>query len=327
MKLNKSTSFALVQVLNGITQASLVASQPNAPDVRSVQRALQRLVELGLITKKGSTNNPYYACSYEDILQADVPSKLFDNEKRPNSQYRFQLIEWLDSLSSAELDRLFAFDLEPSIPDAKITAKELEHLTIEFSWKSSALEGNTYTLLDTQLLLMEGVRAKNRTEFETQMILNHKDAIAFIMTNLDLFKGEIIYSTLEELHKTIGKNLGIEPGIRKKIVGISASNYTPLSNPHQLREQADKILSIINKSTQPYGKALLALALTPYLQMFEDGNKRTGRILANALLLASVGRGFSLLKTDARPLATAYLSFYEFSSLRSLDAILKTELK
>ena len=126
---------------------------------------------------------------------------------------------------------------------------------------------------------------------------------------------------MEELHKNIGKNLGIEPGIRKRIVGITASNYTPPSNPHQLKEQAEKILSITNKTTQPYSKALLALALIPYLQAYEDGNKRTGRMLANALLLALVGRGFSLRKTDARSLATAYLSFYEISSLQSLDSI------
>lgn len=57
MKLNKGTSFALIHVLNGLMQASQIAAQPNAPDVRSVQRALQRLVELGLVTKQGSNNN------------------------------------------------------------------------------------------------------------------------------------------------------------------------------------------------------------------------------------------------------------------------------
>lgn len=325
MKLNKSTSFVLIHVQNGHTQASQIASQPDAPDVRSIQRALQRLVELGLVKKQGSTNNPKYNCVYENILQTDVPAKLFDNDQRPDSHYRFQFIDWLDSLSGNELDALFPYEI--GVADTNISAKELEHLTVELSWKSSALEGNTYTLLDTQLLLTEGVRAKNRTEFETQMILNHKDAIAFIMTNLGLFRGSVSFATLEELHKIICKNLGIESGVRKKLVGITASNYKLLFGPHQLREQADKILGIISKATQPYSRALLAMSLVPYLQTFEDGNKRTGRMLANALLLASVGRGFSLRKTDARSLAIAYLSFYEFSSLKSLDAILKAELK
>jgi len=207
-----------------------------------------------------------------------------------------------------------------------MTPKELEHLTIELSWKSSALEGNTYTLLDTQLLIMEGIKAKNRTEFETQMILNHKNAIAFIVENKELFNRNIKFSTIEELHRIISSNLGIENGIRKRLVRITASNYEPLSNPHQLREKADDILEIINKSENPFMKSLLALSLLPYLQAFEDGNKRTGRMLANAILISSVGKGFSLRKTDTRKLALAYLSFYEFNSINSLSKILQTEL-
>ena len=207
-----------------------------------------------------------------------------------------------------------------------MTPKELEYLTIELSWKSSSLEGNTYTLLDTQLLLTEGIKAKNRTEFETQMILNHKDAISFIAENSELFRSSIDFRTVEELHRIIGRNLGIESGIRKKIVRISASNYEPLSDPQQLREAADTVLSVISRATNPFVRGLLALTLIPYLQIFEDGNKRTGRMLANALLITSIGKGFSLRKTEARELALAYLSFYEFNSVKKLSKILDNEL-
>ena len=207
-----------------------------------------------------------------------------------------------------------------------MSAKELEHLTVELSWKSSALEGNTYTLLDTQLLVVEGVKAKNKTEFETQMIMNHKNAIAFITQNKELFNEELAFSTVEELHKIIAHNLGIEKGVRKKLVRITASNYTPLTSPHQLREYADKVLGIISRAQTPFARALLALALIPYLQTFEDGNKRTGRMLANALLISSIGRGFSLRKVTPKQLALAYLSFYEFNSMVGISKILKAEL-
>ncbi len=70
----------------------------------------------------------------------------------------------------------------------------------------------------------------------------------------------------------------------------------------------------------------LALALIPYLQTFEDGNKRTGRMLANGILIHSISRGFSLRKLTARQLALAYLSFYEFSSLKALSDLLAAEL-
>jgi len=142
-----------------------------------------------------------------------------------------------------------------------------------------------------------------------------------------LFSNDIKFRTIEELHKIIGNNLGIGSGVRKQLVRITASNYEPPSNPRQLRENADNVLEIINKTPNPYIKALLALALVPYLQVFEDGNKRTGRMLANAILINFVNRGFSLRKTDGRRLAIAYLAFYEFNSINALSKILQTELK
>ena len=324
MTLNKITSYVLLHILNGKTTVSAIGEQLPDVTIRSIQRALVRLHEMGIVEKEGS-NHPTYAINYTSVLKQTIADKLLENDGRPISNFNHRLITWLDSLTQQKLDELFGDDtIQES--DTQMSAKELEHLTIELSWKSSALEGNTYTLLDTQLLLAEGIKAKNRTEFETQMILNHKNAIAFIVQNGDLFRSNLVFSSVEELHRIIGYNLGIERGIRKKLVKITTSNYEPLANPHQLREYSDRMLGIINRAANPFAKALLALALLPYLQAFEDGNKRTGRMLANALLIHSIGRGFSLRKTDARSLALGYLAFYEFNSLRSLSKILKNEL-
>lgn len=328
MKLNKSCSYSLIHILNGHSTAQSISEQSNAPEIRSIQRALQRLHELELITKHGAHNNPNYSANFRNVLRAIIDEKLFDNEMRADSQFRFSFIDWLYGLTANELDDLFATNvLDSSKIGSTISPKDLEYLTVELSWKSSALEGNTYTLLDTQLLLTEGVTAKNRTQFETQMILNHKDAVTFIIENRNLFTNKLIFSTIEELHRIISKNLGIDMGVRKKLVRISASNYIPLAGPQQLREQMDRILEIISRAKFPYTRALLALALMPYLQLFEDGNKRTGRMLANALLISSVGRGFSLRKVEARQLALAYLSFYEYSSIAALNMILEIELE
>jgi len=328
MNLNKNTSYVLIHVLNGSNTASQISSLMQYVDVRSIQRALSRLTELELLTKIG-TNSPKYTVNYNKLLNFNITEKLLLDEARPTSLFNHELLNWLIRTSSDDLELLldkFINGRTAKVHSKVMTPKELEHLTIELSWKSSALEGNTYTLLDTQLLIMEGIKAKNRTEFETQMILNHKNAIAFIVENKELFNRNIKFSTIEELHRIISSNLGIENGIRKRLVRITASNYEPLSNPHQLREKADDILEIINKSENPFMKSLLALSLLPYLQAFEDGNKRTGRMLANAILISSVGKGFSLRKTDTRKLALAYLSFYEFNSINSLSKILQTEL-
>ena len=329
MNLNKNTSYTLIYLLNGNNTAKKISKLMQGIDIRSIQRALQRLTELDLIKRIGN-NNPTYTANYEKLIDFNIIDKLLEDENRPESMFNRDLIDWLFKLPEDKLVSLVrnSFDENNiSIHSDLMSAKELEHLTIELSWKSSALEGNTYTLLDTQLLLLEGIKAKNKTEFETQMILNHKDAIRFIIENKELFSSDIKFRTVEELHKLIGNNLGIATGVRKRIVKISASNYGPLSNPHILRKNADNILEIINKNNDPYIKALLALSLIPYLQTFEDGNKRTGRMLANAILISTVNKGFSLRKTDARSLAIAYLAFYEFNSLFGLSKILQTELK
>jgi Fic family protein len=328
MNLNKNTSYVLIHILNSNNTASQISSLMPSIDIRSIQRALSRLTELELITRIG-TNNPMYTVNYNKLLDFNIAEKLLLDENRPTSLFNHELLNWLLNASSNELELMFDKFISSNVPEIRprsMTPKELEYLTIELSWKSSALEGNTYTLLDTQLLLMEGIKAKNRTEFETQMIVNHKNAIAFIIENKELFNRKIKFGTIEELHRIISNNLGIESGIRKRLVRITASNYEPLSNPHQLRQKADDLLEIIDKSENPYIRSLLALSLLPYLQLFEDGNKRTGRMLANAILISSVSKGFSLRKTDARKLALAYLAFYEFNSITSLSRILQAEL-
>lgn len=324
MKLNKSASYVLLGLLNGATTAPALSEHLSSIDVRTIQRALVRLTELGLVTRDSRTS-PTYSVNYKALLEASIDDKLLEDEKRPLSLFRHEFLEWLIELPQSELSDLF-HDRQVSSKARTITAKELEYLTIELSWKSSSLEGNTYTLLDTQLLLLEGVKAKNKTEFETQMVLNHKSAIVFIMENPKLFTGVVEFKTVEELHRLIGYNLGIDTGIRKRIVKITASNYEPLTAPQKIREAMNNVLTVISRTDNPFARAIFALALVPYLQAFEDGNKRTGRMLANALLLHTIGQGFSLRKVEPKQLALAYLSFYEFGSVQALAKILQDEL-
>ena len=325
MKLNKSTSFVLIHLLNGAKSAAEITEQMPSVTVRSIQRALVRLTDMRLIRRYGVTD-PRYTLEYENILKHPVSPALLENINRPVSCFNFSLLEWLLKASSQDMLGMFSVGKTISPKRDRITQREFEHLTVELSWKSSALEGNTYTLLDTELLLISGVKAKDKTSFETQMILNHQQALKFIIENRQLFTNKITYTTVEEIHKRLIYNLGIESGIRRRTVKISASNYEPLTNSYKLRECLDSILLIISKQQNPFVKTLFAFSLLPYLQPFEDGNKRTGRLLANAVLLHSVGCGISLRQVDAKQLALAYLSFYEFDSLHALDKILQKEV-
>lgn len=327
MTLNKSDYTILLEVLNGHDTAAKVQANLPTLNLRSVQRSLVRLHTSDLLIRKG-INNPVYGVNYARLLMTDIDAKYLEDDRRPDTKLDFDFFQWLKVSTSDALifDKLIEV---PKIPAhaSVISAKDLEYLTVELSWKSSALEGNTYTLLDTQLLLLEGIKAKNKTDFETQMILNHKQAIGFIMENGELFKANISYKTLEHLHQLLTYNLGITPGIRQRVVRITASNYQPLSNPHQLKELLAGSLDILNNTSNPITRALIALALIPYVQGFEDGNKRLGRLLANAILIQTIGRGFSLRKVEAKELALAYIAFYEFRNMSALAQILNAELK
>lgn len=326
MKLNKTTAHVLVLLLNGAETAAVIAEQLADHDIRSVQRGLTRLTDLHVVRRSGPSNNPTYEIRYEQLLSLAIPDKILEDEDRPASRFNHELIDWLlDHVAADGLDQFTGLAGRQEKSSAP-SLRDLEYLTVELSWKSSALEGNTYTLLDTQLLLLEGVKAPNRTSFETQMVLNHKDAIKFIVEHQELFSGDITFAAVEELHRIISYNLGIQSGIRQRLVRIGASNYTPLASPQQLREKADLVLAVINRAADPGLKSLLALGLIPYLQLFEDGNKRTGRMLANAILISTIGKGFSLRSVSARDLSLAYLAFYEFNSLDRLARILKAEL-
>jgi hypothetical protein len=169
-------------------------------------------------------------------------------------------------------------------PDAK--RKELERFVIELAWKSSAIEGNTYDILETETLLKYGIASKNHTTAETQMIINHKKAFEYITQNAAAF-AHLGMLDIIDLHKILTDQLDVSDGLRKIPVQITGTNYTPPSGELLLREYLERMIDVINQKTHPVEKAIVAGAFVAYLQPFADGNKRTSRLLGNALLIAN----------------------------------------
>ena len=159
----------------------------------------------------------------------------------------------------------------------------LQRLLIDLSWNSSRLEGNTYSLLDTERLLKEGSPAADKSATETQMILNHKEAIEFIVNGGE----EIGFNryTLLNLHAMLANNLLPDPAapgrLRAYSVGIKSSAYTPTGIPQLIEEMFEKILFKAAAINNPHEQALFAMVHIPYLQPFEDINKRVSRLAAN----------------------------------------------
>lgn len=158
-----------------------------------------------------------------------------------------------------------------------------QRLLIDLSYNSSRLEGNTYSKLDTQKLIEQGLTAEGKVQKETVMIMNHKEAIEFLIENAE--KIVLTPFTIRNIHSLLSQDLLANPKacgkIREIEVGISQSAYTPMSNPHQLEEYLSLILRKAGKIEDSFEKSFFLLIHLSYIQAFEDVNKRTARLSCN----------------------------------------------
>jgi len=196
----------------------------------------------------------------------------------------------------------------------------LSRLLIDLSWASSRLEGNTYSRLDTQRLIEFGQVAEGKDAKETQMILNHKEAIEMLVEQSD--EVGISYITLLNLHALLSENLMADPEasgrLRRRPVEIGRSVYTPPAVPQVIEECFNSVARKAARIADPFEQAFFLMVHVPYLQPFEDVNKRVSRLAAN----------IPLIKNDLSPLSfvdvpeTAYilgtLGVYELTRVELL---------
>ncbi len=153
------------------------------------------------------------------------------DEREVQTSFNFDLIRQqlpaVHLFTDEEMEHLNALQAEFRQHVSEMTEneyrKEMERLGIDLSWKSSQIEGNTYSLLETERLL------------EAVMLLNHKDALRFVLDNPDYLQ-QLTVSHIEDIHQLLTKELSVDRGIRHRRVGITGTNYHPLDNEFQIRE-------------------------------------------------------------------------------------------
>lgn len=123
--------------------------------------------------------------------------------------------------------------------------KEMERLGVDLSWKSSQIEGNTYSLLETERLLKDKQTASGKTKEEAIMLLNHKDALDLVLDVPDYLK-ELSVHRIEDIHSILTKELEVDRNIRHRRVGITGTNYRPLDNEFQIREALEDTCTLVN---------------------------------------------------------------------------------
>ena len=152
------------------------------------------------------------------------------------------------------------------------------------------------------------------------MLLNHKDALRFVLDNPDYLQ-HLTISHIEDIHHLLTKELSVDTGLRHRRVGITGTQYRPLDNEFQIREAMRDTCNLINSRSNIFEKALLALSLLSYIQPFMDGNKRTARITSNALLIANGYCPLSFRTVDSIDYKKAMLIFYEQNNLHAFKKI------
>lgn len=298
----------------------------------TLKRAIQKLSSNKLVSSngKGRATKYHVGIAYELLRPIDMDEYYIKeiDERMIKSNYEFELINdklkhislfsedeqtVLNGLQEKYLQNILA------LSDAEYK-KELERLAIDLSWKSSQIEGNTYSLLETEKLLREKETAAGKTKDEAVMLLNHKDALDFIISDPS-YLSPLKVSVIEDIHSILVKELDIDRNIRKNRVGISGTNYKPLDNEYQIKEALNEMCYLINDKQNVFEKALLILLLLSYIQPFNDGNKRTARIVSNAMLIADNYCPISFRTVDSIDYKKAMLIFYEQNNVSAFKKI------
>ena len=225
-------------------------------------------------------------------------------------------------LSRAERDRLHEAGANRTTdqPAGTHARHILNRLLIDLSWNSSRLEGNTYSLLDTARLIEAGMHADGKNRRDAQMILNHKDAIEFLVDDAANI-GFDRYTVLN-LHAALADNLLPDPVAAGRLrylgVGIEGSVFHPLAVPQLIEECFDRILAKAAAIEDPLEQAFFAMVQLPYLQPFDDVNKRVSRLAANIPLIKSNLAPLSFEDVPRDLYVEAMLGVYELNRVELL---------
>lgn len=328
---------ALKQQLEPITLPQLLAILGSNYAERTVRRWLTEWVKIGLVQKIGQKRGTRYAAikniTSEPIATYFTPASnhVLDQVKAPYAlrkpksynasllkNYRPNIDAYIDSTVVKQLTEA-GIRSSNHKPAGTYARQIYNRLLIDLSYNSSRLEGNTYSLLETKQLLLEGIDAPDKLNEEKTMILNHMDAIRFLIEKSD--ERQINETTILTLHYLLSDGL-VSPQYAGKVrdygVRIGGSTYIPLENPEQLYQKLKEICHKANQIANPYEKSIFLLAHIAYLQAFVDVNKRTARLSANIPLINSnlVPLSFDGVKQD--DYTTAMLAVYELNDLRPL---------
>lgn len=326
---------AFVQEHGEASSKELGEAFPDAARITLV-RDLNALVVAGVVERVGAGRGVRYrAKAGANALQPVDMDAYFavgpDERKGVHERFDFAVFDMFPTLFlDDELRELEGLTRDYRKRFAKLTSverqREFERLTIELSWKSSAIEGNTYSLIDTEVLIKEHKEAPGHRKEEAVMIWNHKRALEYASDKRSDFR-TLTLAKVRSIHDMIVEGLNIERGFRRRPAGITGTRYRPLDNEHEIRDAMERMVALVNDANDPFAKALLAITLLSYIQPFGDGNKRTARILGNAILLAHDACPLSYRSVNEADYKKAMIIFYERQKIRPFKELFMAQYR
>lgn len=333
---------SVAQFPNGATlkQIQQKLSIPLHP--RTLQRRLALLVQKGHLTTIGLSRSIHYQLPLDANKEISISESEMANSipLSPSSVLIQELVNQpIQARTPVGYNRNLLDDYQPNVTSylppavskhllelgktdgkrpAGTYAREIYHrLLIDLSWNSSRLEGNSYSLLETERLLELSEVGDGKDLTETQMILNHKAAIEFLINSAE--NVDINRQTILNLHALLSDNLLKDPSacgrIRSKSIGIAKSTYLPLIIPSQINECFDRVIHTAKSIQNPFEQAFFLMVHLPYLQPFEDVNKRVSRLAANIPMIRLNLSPLSFMDVPQKTYIDGLLAVYEFNRI------------
>jgi fido (protein-threonine AMPylation protein) len=309
----------------GLSQVAIMARLATAPTQSTASRALRRLIDAGVVAKTGATRNAAFSLTPLAARFARPPHLrkpvLYDSQRVADyipNETRWLLRPATDRMRDAAARA--AHQLDASTYSRQIA----ERFLIDLSWASSALEGNTYGYLETEALIKYGEGASGHDLAEAAMILNHKRAITILLENLE--KPDLLSPEgLARLHALLMRDLLATRDlgrVRGEEVRIGGSAYRPTDDHHQLAMDLGSLCRKAAQVEDPFEAAFFLIAGVSYLQPFQDGNKRVGRLSCNIPLLRAGLPPLSFIGVNKADYLTGLIVFYETAELSLLTEVI-----
>lgn len=317
---------------------------------RTLQRRLATLVAQGQVLMQGEARAARYVRVVQAVATLQAPMAVVEaaggpyvptspegeaikafvrqlRTKRPPVGYQLSFLEQYHPNQTAYLPQSLRDQLHTMgsasaghTPAGTFARDILNRLLIDLSWASSQLEGNTYSRLDTERLIEFGQAAEGKDALETQMILNHKQAIEYLV--LDPAHAQLTPDCIIALHAFLSDGLMADATavgrLRRRAVEIGGSVYLPVALPQRLEELFGIVMQMAAQIDDPFEQAFFLMVHLPYLQPFEDVNKRTSRLAANIPLIRHNLCPLSFIDVPQSAYVDAMIGVYELNRFELL---------